>query len=213
MTREIVLVRHGEAYNTVEPDGQREVRDRSNPPLTPHGERQAAAAARDVARFAPEIVVTSPFLRAAQTAFACLELAGTTGTVDVRMSEHFVFEPLADFTGLDLDEYRARFGGRLTVPADLAELGRFPRFPEGWASVTARVSDLADEWFARTDWTRAAFYGHGATVSAFALLLDPGAAFEPSHASITHFVEQAPGSWRAAVMSGVGRLADRDRNN
>lgn len=211
MTREIVLVRHGEAYNTVEPDGRREVRDRSNPPLTPHGEQQAAAAAQDVAQFVPDVVITSPFLRAAQTAFAYLELAGTTGTVDVRMSEHFVFAPLADFTGVDLDEYRARFDDRLPVPADLAGLAPFPRFPEPWSSVTSRVSDLVDDWFARTGWTRAAFYGHGATVSALALLLDPDAAFDPSHASITHLVEQTHSSWRAVDVNRVGHLPHHPR--
>ncbi|WP_449371817.1 histidine phosphatase family protein [Arthrobacter psychrolactophilus] len=44
MPREIMIVRHGESYNTVQPDGRREVRDASNPPLTPRGEAQAARA-------------------------------------------------------------------------------------------------------------------------------------------------------------------------
>lgn len=206
MAREIILVRHGEAYNTVEPDGQREVRDRSNPPLTLRGERQAVAAAHEVARFAPDVVVTSPFLRAAQTAFAYLEIAGTAGTVDVRMSEHFVFDPLAEFGGLDLDEYRVRFGRRLPVPADLAGLAPFPRFPEAPPSVISRVSDLVDEWLARTDWASGVFYGHGATVSALARLLDPGVVGEPPHASLTHLIEQPSGSWRAVAVGRVDHL-------
>ena len=41
MAREILLVRHGEAYNSVEPDGLREVSDRSNPPLTPRANKRA----------------------------------------------------------------------------------------------------------------------------------------------------------------------------
>lgn len=208
MAREIIVVRHGEAYNTVEPDGQRPVSDRSNPPLTPPGEAQAAAAARRTAQFAPDVVVTSPFLRAAQTAFAALTLTGQVGAAEVRMGEHFVFQPLAAFRGLDLADYRARFGDRLAVDDDLATLDRFPRFPEAESAVTVRVADLVDQWLAREDWRRAAFYGHGATVGALARLLDPRAIFEPLHCSVTHLVEDAPGCWRAITVNDVSHLPD-----
>ncbi|ROR96739.1 broad specificity phosphatase PhoE [Salana multivorans] len=207
MQREIVMVRHGEAYNTAEPDGLREVRDHANPPLTPLGEAQAAAAARPVAELAPDAVVVSPFLRAAQTAFAHLGPSGSVGTVDVRMSEHFVFRPLADFAGLDLEDYRARFGDRLLVGSDLATAARFPRFPEDEASLAARATSLVTEWLARDDWRRLALYGHWATVVATARVLDPGLDFEPGHCSITRVVEDAPGRWRVVQLAGREHLA------
>ena len=212
MQREIVLVRHGEAYNTVEPDGVREVRDRSNPPLTPRGEAPAAAAARRVAAIAPDVVVTSPFLRVAQTAFAYLGSVDVVGVADARMGEHFVFEPLASFRGVDLANYRDRFGASIDVDDELATLSRFPSFPEDEVSVTRRVSALVAPWLERNDWTRAAFYGHWATVLPFAQLLDPSLSFEPGHCSVTHLVEEGPGSWRAVLVNAQDHLDQPDRN-
>lgn len=201
MQREIVLVRHGEAYNSMEPDGRREVRDRSNPPLTPLGEEQAAAVARVVTEFAPDIVVTSPFLRVAQTAFAYLQPAGAMAVADARMAEYFAFEPLAHFRGVDLADYRTRFGASIDIADDLATLAPFPRYPEGEESLTQRASACASEWLSRKGWTRAAFYGHWATVVAFAQALDPSLSFEPGHCSLAHLVEESPGSWRAVVVN------------
>ena len=71
--RRILLVRHGQAYNSIEPDGRREVVDRSNPPLTPTGEQQAGELAQLLADFAPDRVLCSPFLRVAQTLHLALE--------------------------------------------------------------------------------------------------------------------------------------------
>lgn len=205
MPRELVIVRHGEAYNTARSDGEREVRDPSNPPLTARGEAQAAAAAHRVRSFGPEVVVTSPFLRAAQTAVAYLELAGATGTADVRLSEHFAFQPLAAFGGLDLEDYRARFGDRLRVDAALATPAPFPRFPETHEAVLTRTSAALEDWLAR-DWTRGAFYGHGATVGAIlALLVPESTGVEPLHGSITRLVEQEPGTWRRGPRRGLVR--------
>lgn len=205
--REIMIVRHGQAYNTVEPDGRRVVVDRSNPPLTPYGEAQAVAAAHPVAEFGPDVVVASPFLRASQTAFAYLSLTGSSGVADVRMSEHFVFEPLSHFQGVDLTDYRHRFGDQLRIEDNLADLSRFPHFPEADALVEERVADLFAQWQARSDWKRAAFYGHGATVGALARLLAPSSPFEPAHCSISHFVEESDG-WKPVVLNGVDHLAD-----
>lgn len=208
MPRELVLVRHGEAYNTVPPDGAREVADPSNPPLTPRGEAQAAAAARRVLDVAPQVVVTSPFLRAAQTAAAYLELADATGTADARLSEHFLFEPLAAFSGIDLADYRARFGERVRIDPALATLAPFPSFPETQESVLERTSAALEDWLAR-DWTRAAFYGHGATVGAVLRLLAPDAAeVAPLHGSITRLVEEERGTWRTHEVNAVDHLPE-----
>lgn len=206
VVREIVMVRHGEAYNTVAPDGRREVRDHANPPLTPRGEAQAAAAARWTARFAFDAVIVSPFLRAAQTAFAHLDATEAVGVVDVRMSEHFVFQPLTEFGGLDLADYDTRFGERLLVEADLATADRFPRFPEDTSALSTRASALVEEWLARSDWTRIAFYGHWASVVAVAQALDPAIDFEPGHCSITQVVEETPGLWRAVLIGSTEHL-------
>lgn len=207
MQREILAIRHGEAYNSVAPDGRRLVADPANPPLTPLGEAQAAAAAERTAAFAPDLVVTSPFLRTCQTAFAHLQRAGGAATADVRMSEHFVFEPLAHFRGVDREDYAARFGDRVAIAPALAGPEPYPHFPESEAEVETRVQDLLDHLLAREDWACAAFYGHWATLAPLARLLDPGAVFIPEHTSITHLVEDSPGSWRAVLLGDASHLA------
>lgn len=211
MAREILLVRHGEAYNSVEPDGMREVSDRSNPPLTPRGEAQAEAVARRVEQFAPDRVVASPFLRTSQTAFAYLELADALGATDVRLSEHFMFRSLLDFPGVDLDDHQARFADRLSVAPELATREAFPAFPESDASVLARASDLVDEWLARDDWSRLALFCHWATVVAVTRAFLPEADFEPMHCSVTHLVEEEDGSWRAIDINASDHLPEQLR--
>lgn len=206
MKREIVLVRHGEAYNTVKPDGLRPVLDPANPPLTPRGEAQAVATALAMCRLVPDMILLSPFLRVAQTAFAYLCLSDTIGLVDVRLGEHFAFPSLKHFHGINLTDYRARFSDRLRFDADLATSQPFPRFPESDASVDTRVRSLFRDLVARKDWTRAGLYGHGATVGALSHEMDSRVAFAPRHCSITRFVEESRGVWRPLAVNDVSHL-------
>jgi len=207
--REVLVVRHGEAYNTVEPDGAREVADPSNPPPTPRGEAQAALLAPVVSAFAPDVAVSSPFLRAAQTGAAALAEVVVPAVLDVRMCEHFFYEPLDTFVGIDLADYRARFEALYEVAEDLAERATYPEFPEGEGSVARRVGALADDLRARGDWERVVLVGHGATVSALVAALVPSAAVvapDVGHCSVTRLVERPDGEWDVVSLFDVGHL-------
>ncbi len=209
MSREVLIVRHGEAYNTIDPDGRREVADRSNPPLTPLGEAQAALVAPVVAAFAPDVAISSPFLRAAQTGAAALADLGAPAQLDVRMSEHFHFAPMRTFDGIDLPNYRERFGTRYAIADELADRASYPAFGEDHASVHRRVTSLVDEWCSREGWRRAAFFGHGATVAELVKVLVPSRATSlpvPDHCSITRLVEHPGGEWEIASLFDVEHL-------
>jgi broad specificity phosphatase PhoE len=206
----MLVFRHGVAYNTVEPDGRRAVPDRSNPPLTPRGEAQAALLAPVVSAFAPDVAVSSPFLRAAQTGAAALADVVVPAALDVRMCEHFCYEPLRTFDGIDLAGYRARFGGIYAIAGELADRATFPAFPEDEAAVARRVRSLAQEWLARDAWRRAVFVGHGATVSALVGVLVPSAAVvapDVGHCSVTRLVERPGGEWDVVSLFDVAHLA------
>jgi len=207
--RELLVVRHGEAYNTVAPDGRRAVPDPSNPPLTPRGEAQAALVAPVVAAFAPDAAVSSPFLRAAQTGAAALADVVVPAELDVRLCEHFVYDPMRTFDGIDLDDYRARFGPLYAIDEALGDRASYPAFPEDDASVTRRVTSLVNEWRARRDWARAVLVGHGATVSEPVRVLVPSASVlapDVGHCSVTRLVERPDGEWDVVALFDVTHL-------
>ena len=208
--REVLVVRHGEAYNTVAPDGRRAVPDPSNPPLTPRGEAQAALVTPVVSAFAPDVAVCSPFLRAAQTGAAALADVVVPAELDARMCEHFVYDPMRTFDGIDLEDYRSRFDGLYAIDDALGDRASFPAFPEDDASVTRRITSLADAWRARRDWSRAVFVGHGATVSALVRVLVPSASVvapDVGHCSVTRLVERPDGAWDVVSLFDVAHLA------
>jgi len=214
MPREIMIIRHGQAYNSVAPDGRRDVRDRTNPPLTPLGEAQAALAAEVVSEFAPQHVVVSPFLRVAQTALAYLHAIGAQGTLDVRMCEFFIYGSLKDFNGVDADHYAKLLGDALPVPEALTRRTGFPGFAETPEALVARIADLAADWTGRGDWRHMAFYGHGATVRGLIEALDASLTDQtavPPHCSVTRLVETAAGGWKAAQLVDVSHLAELDQ--
>lgn len=195
MQRQIIMVRHGEAYNTVEPDGQREVVDRSNPPLTPLGEKQAELTAAVVSAFGPDQVLSSPFIRAAQTAQALLKSSDAKALLDARLCEHFAFGSLEHFAGVPSERYP--FYGVDRFPADetLADREVFPHFPESQDAVDRRVGSLLDEWIARDGWQTLALYSHGAVVGAVGRYLAPQMESDPNpkHCNVSRFVEAADG--------------------
>lgn len=205
--RRILLVRHGQAYNSIEPDGRREVVDRSNPPLTPTGEQQAGELARLLADFAPDRVLCSPFLRVAQTLHLALDGTPVPARADVRLSEEFVFDSLADFSGADLADSAARFGDAIEFAPELGERASYPELPEAAALLRERLSDLLTETLADTGWNRVAFFGHGATVGGLARLLLPTADLgEPAHASVTEVVEASDG-WEPVRIAQLDHLS------
>lgn len=99
--RQVLLVRHGETpYNA---EGR--FRGRADPPLTERGRLQAAAVARALARVTVGTLVSSPRLRARQTAEPLAEALGREVVVDDRLDDI----DYGEWTGLSRDEVGARW--------------------------------------------------------------------------------------------------------
>jgi len=79
----IIFVRHGETDH----NRARLLLGRADPPLTEHGSQQATLAARAVARMSPVRIVSSPLLRARQTADAIAAVTGHSVEIDERLIE------------------------------------------------------------------------------------------------------------------------------
>jgi len=125
--REVLLVRHGETpYNA---EGR--FRGRADPPLTERGRLQAAAVARALARLPVGMLVSSPRLRARQTAEPLAEALGRKVVVDDRLDDI----DYGEWTGLSRDEVGARwpasYGLWLSAPQRL-------RIPGGESIAAAR---------------------------------------------------------------------------
>lgn len=212
MHRQIVMVRHGEAYNTVKPDGRREVVDPANPPLTPLGEQQADLTAAVVRGFDPDTVLSSPFVRAAQTAQRHLQSSTADAFLDVRLGEHFAFGSLEHFGGIPSGLYAGYGVDRFPPALDLVDRARFPVYPEPLAAVDRRVSELLSEWIVRTDWRCLAIYSHGAVLGAIGRHLTPDTPLDPNpkHCSVSRFVER-DGGWTLEERLDTSHLASLAR--
>lgn len=208
MHRQIVMVRHGEAYNTVAPDGRRQVVDPANPPLTPLGEQQAEATAVVVRAFDPDQVLSSPFVRAAQTAQRHLRDSSAGAALDVRLGEHFVFGSLEHFGGVPGEIYAVYGVDRFPVVDGLAGRDLFPHYPEPLTAVDLRVSALLDAWIGRADWRCVAIFTHGAVLGAIGRHLVPEVPLDPNprHCSVSRFVERDSG-WSIEERLDTSHLA------
>jgi len=100
--RRVTLVRHGQTERSAVGmySGQLDV------PLTATGREQAQHTARALAGTGIDAVITSPLVRARDTAQAIADAAGVTLTVDERLVE----VDYGPFEGLDRDGARAAFG-------------------------------------------------------------------------------------------------------
>jgi len=212
MTTDIILIRHAEAYNTATDDGAREVRDRANPPLTPLGERQAVELIGVLSAFAPDAIVVSPFLRAIQTIWPSIcdeERIPSPILVDQRFGEIVVDSAFEEFRGINLDEYRLRFGERITFEKSLASREGFPAYPENADSVRQRVLAL---WSAVNGTARRmAFIGHGATLGALLTRLTPRVSENVGHVNcgVTHLRRMDSGDlavWQALYVNRADHL-------
>ena len=100
--RTITLVRHGQTASSA----RHAYSGRSDIPLTDTGREQAAAAAQRLADAAVDAVISSPLIRARDTAQAIADATGAALRVDERLTE-IDYGP---FEGLDRDEARAAIG-------------------------------------------------------------------------------------------------------
>lgn len=120
----IILVRHGETA----PNRSRQLLGRADPPLTPHGREQARRAADALAGLSPARIISSPLLRANETAEAIAETVGVTVEIDDRLVEmNYGDWDGKSFGDLDPVEHeRWRSDSSMTPPGgeSLDEVGR-----------------------------------------------------------------------------------------
>lgn len=202
----LYLVRHGEA------DSNRDGRfgGWSPAPLTELGQRQAHAAALELRRRAPTVLVTSDLARARQTAQPIAELLGLTPRLEPGLRER----SLGVVDGLTFAEAEARYPDvwqRITT----RERDAVPEGGEPPATVYARVATAIDRLVDEHAGERVAVVTHGlALFHAFSYVCGLGA---PSHdhpvfvlvdnASITQ-LERRGRHWRIVSINDTAHLRD-----
>jgi broad specificity phosphatase PhoE len=102
MASRLYVVRHGQT----ESSQRKAYSGRSDIPLTEQGKEQARAAAEQLRDVGVDAVLSSPLIRARDTAQAIADATGAQLTVDERLTE----VDYGDFEGLDREQASARFG-------------------------------------------------------------------------------------------------------
>lgn len=175
---ELVLVRHGESLGNVADalardrgEGRLELDTRDpDTPLSERGEQQAHVLARHVASTGPrpDVVLSSPYARAAMTARIVAGALDLEPLLDERLRERDlgIFDGL---TGLGIREHHPEEAERR------ARLGKFyyrPPGGESWTDVALRVRDvlrdLAQLYADRRVWV----FTHQAVIMSFRLALE-----------------------------------------
>lgn len=224
---ELILVRHGEsAGNVAAQDAERTgahriaVPDRdADVPLSPLGVEQAAAVGTRLAGLAPtdhpDIVFSSPFRRAHETAVVALR----TAAMDADGLRPLVDERLRDRDLGILDTFTT-LGVDAELPDEAARrrfLGKFyyrPPGGESWTDVALRVRSFVRDLDRYPDRTRALVVCHDAVISLFRYVCEgwdehrvlEEASLRPTpNASFTHLVHDGRG-WRARAANATAHL-------
>jgi ribonuclease H / adenosylcobalamin/alpha-ribazole phosphatase len=165
-----VLLRHGQTPMSV----QQRYAGRSNVPLTDAGVQQAVAAAKRLASAGIGVIVTSPLLRAVQTA---QEVAAVTGAAVVT-DDGFRETDFGAWDGLTFAEVRERWPSE--VSTWLADPDVAPPGGESFAEVSARVAAALRRVLADREGQQVLIVSHVTpikTLVAAALLAPPAALF------------------------------------
>lgn len=104
--QKLLLVRHGQSVMNIEPSVA--VLDNGSVPLTDEGRAQAEELSRQLLPFTPELLITSPFLRAIETAAPILRRYPTTKYEIWDDTREFIFLSPASVAGLTRDERRPK---------------------------------------------------------------------------------------------------------
>ena len=99
----IYMVRHGETILT--PERKFSGVGKLNPPLTEIGRQQAAKVAAEIAKIAPDVLISSPLLRTKETAEEIGKLTGLTPVFDDVWYEC----NFGEWDGLSIDEVKERY--------------------------------------------------------------------------------------------------------
>ncbi|MFM6847536.1 MAG: histidine phosphatase family protein [Terrabacter sp.] len=177
---ELVLVRHGESLgNLADAEARRrglgrlelETRD-PDTPLSDTGRQQAHVLGRALAGLdpakQPEVVLSSPYARAAETAHVVTERLGLRPTLDERLRER----DLGVFDGLTGAGIREAYPDEADRRSRLGKFYYRPPGGESWTDVALRVRhvlvDLASMYAGRRVWV----FTHQAVIMSFRLVLE-----------------------------------------
>jgi broad specificity phosphatase PhoE len=177
---EIVLVRHGHstanaadtaAHEAGAEELDLDVRD-ADVELSDTGHQQVAGLARWLAELGederPTLAVTSPFVRAAQTAELALEGIDIELLVDERLRER----DMGVLDGLTRSGVEARHPDEAARRQKLGKFWHQPPSGESWADVSLRVRSFLDDLRHGYDDARIWLFSHQAVVMAFRYVLE-----------------------------------------
>jgi len=176
-----LLLRHGQTPMSVE----KRYAGRSDAPLTDVGLQQAAAAAKRLASAGLGVIVTSPLLRAVQTA---QEVASVTGA-DVITEDGFRETDFGAWEGLTFAEVRERWPSEVTTW--LADPDAAPPGGESFTDVSARVTAALHRVLADWDGQRVLIVSHVTPIKTLvaAAVLAPPAALYRMHLDVAALCE------------------------
>jgi ribonuclease H / adenosylcobalamin/alpha-ribazole phosphatase len=175
------LLRHGQTPMSV----QQRYAGRSDVPLTHVGVQQAVAAAKRLAPAGIGVIVTSPLLRAVQTAQEVADVSGAAVVTD----DGFRETDFGAWEGLTFAEVRERWPAEVT--AWLADPDVAPPGGESFADVSARVTAALRRVLADRAGQRVLIVSHVTPIKTLvaAALLAPSAALFRMHLDVAALCE------------------------
>ena len=179
-----LLLRHGQTALSIE----RRFAGRGDIPLTDVGLEQAAAAAARLARRGNiDLVLTSPLLRARQTASAVADAAGVPLAEDVDLAE----TDFGSWEGLNFAEVMARWP--VEMAAWMADADAAPPGGESFAAVAVRVDAALDRLLAAYKGQTVVVVSHVTPIKTLVCraLLAPTAALFRMHLDVAALCEAA----------------------
>jgi len=179
-----LLLRHGQTALSVE----RRFAGRGDIPLTDVGLEQASAAAARLARRGHiDLVLTSPLLRARQTASAVADAVGVPLAEDVDLAE----TDFGSWEGLSFGEVMARWPDEMA--AWMADADAAPPGGESFAAVAVRVDAALDRLVAAHQGRTVVVVSHVTPIKTIVCraLLAPTAALFRMHLDVASLCEAA----------------------
>lgn len=176
--REIVLVRHGESVgNLADAEARERGADRLDLPardadveLSDRGRRQADAlgAWMTDAEHLPDVVISSPYARALETARRAVEAP----SLDVLLDERLRERDLGRFDGMTGAGIRSEFADEAERRARVGKFYYKPPSGESWADVVLRIRSLLADLRHGFEDQRVWMFTHQAVIMSFRYVLE-----------------------------------------